>query len=224
MFVELPPKDYQAGDEHMCGLLRHVLNGTRDAAQNWEEALAATLSKLKLTRGIACTCVWQGRTRGEHVVAMVRRDDITICGKRPALERLIKMISRKHEIKKPVNGEDADLKRSGRILNRVTAWGRDGITTEADHRHFREMLMDLHLERANHIATPCVKEKEKRDKCKRRRMQGERSRVRDGQTKTRHDWDDTGDKDGWYRVQMTSDGEKTVRHPQEVTSPSTEHP
>ena len=143
----------------MCGLLRYVLYGTRDAAQNWEEELAATLSKLKLTRGIACTCVWQGRTRGEHVVAMARRDDITICGKRPAVERLIKMISRKHEIKKPVVGEDADLERSGRILHRVIGWGRDGITTEADHRHFREILMDHHLERANHTTTPCVKER-----------------------------------------------------------------
>ena len=36
VFVELPPEDYQLGDEHMCGLLRHSLCGTRDAAQNWE--------------------------------------------------------------------------------------------------------------------------------------------------------------------------------------------
>ena len=40
VFVELPPEDYQPGDEHMCGLLRDSLYGTRDAAQNWEEELA----------------------------------------------------------------------------------------------------------------------------------------------------------------------------------------
>ena len=34
VFVELPPEDYQPGDEHMCGLLRYSLYGTRDAAQN----------------------------------------------------------------------------------------------------------------------------------------------------------------------------------------------
>ena len=33
VFVELPPEDYQPGDEHMCGLLRYSLYGTRDAAQ-----------------------------------------------------------------------------------------------------------------------------------------------------------------------------------------------
>ena len=57
--------------------------------------------------------------------------------------------------------EDADLEKGGRILNRVIRWGRDGITTEADHRHAMEMLMDLDLERANHTATPCSVERKK---------------------------------------------------------------
>ena len=56
----------------MSGLLRYSLYGTSDAAQNWEEELAATLSKFKLTRGIACPSVWQCRSRGEHVVATVQ--------------------------------------------------------------------------------------------------------------------------------------------------------
>ena len=53
VFVELPPENYQPGDEHMCGLLRCSLYGPRDAAQNWEEELTSTLSSLKLTRGSA---------------------------------------------------------------------------------------------------------------------------------------------------------------------------
>ena len=57
VFVELPPEDHQPGDEHMCGLLQCSLYGTRDAARNWEEELASTLSDLNLTRGIAC--VWR---------------------------------------------------------------------------------------------------------------------------------------------------------------------
>ena len=52
-------------------------------------------------------------------------------------------------------GEDADLEKTGRILNRVIKWGCDGNTIEADQRHVREMLKDLELERANHSATPC---------------------------------------------------------------------
>ena len=129
VFVELPPEDYQAGDAHMCGLLQYSLYGTRDAAQNWEEEIASTLSDLKLTRRIAYPCVWP----------TVHGDDITIGGERSAVERLIKMKSRKCEIKKQVTGEDADLEKIGRIVNRVIKWGRDGITIEADQRHVREM-------------------------------------------------------------------------------------
>ena len=118
VFVELPPEDYQPGDEHMCGLLRYSLYGTRDAAQNWEEELAATLSSLKLTRGSACSCVWRGHIKGEDIVATVHGDDITIGGERSAVEFLIRMISKKYVIKKQVIGEDLDLEKSGRILNR----------------------------------------------------------------------------------------------------------
>ena len=69
VFVELPPEDCQAGDEHKCGLL---------PAQIWKEELASTLSDLKLTRRIACTCVWQGCIKGEHVAGTVHGDDIMI--------------------------------------------------------------------------------------------------------------------------------------------------
>ena len=119
VFVELPPEDYQPGDEHMCGLLRYSLYGTRDAAQNWEEELATTLSSLKLTRGSACSCVWRGHIKGEHIVATVDGDDITSGGERSAVEFLIRMISKKYEIKKHVIGEDLDLEKNGRILNRL---------------------------------------------------------------------------------------------------------
>ena len=145
----------------MYGLLRHVLYGTRDAAQRWEEELAATLSKLKLSRGIACTFAWQSRTRGEHVVATVQMMTPPSVDNDQAVELLTKMISRKNEIKKPVIGEDADLEKSGQILNRVIGWGRDGITVESDHRHVREILMDLHFERVNHTFTPCIEEGDK---------------------------------------------------------------
>ena len=83
VFVKLPPEDHQAGDEHMCGLLQYSLYGTRDAAQNWEEELATTVSDLKLPRGSACTCVWKGCIKGEqHTEATVHGDDITIGGER----------------------------------------------------------------------------------------------------------------------------------------------
>ena len=61
VFVELPPEDYQPGDEHMCGLLlRYSLFDAREAAHNWEEELTSTFSSLKLTWGSACPCVCRG--------------------------------------------------------------------------------------------------------------------------------------------------------------------
>ena len=90
VFVELPSKDYQAGDEHMCGLLQYSMYGTRDAAENWEEELASTLSDPMLTRGIACLCVRKDCIKGEHVVVTVHGDDIKIDGERSAVEFLIK--------------------------------------------------------------------------------------------------------------------------------------
>ena len=63
-------------------------------------------------------CVWQGCIKGEHTVATEHGHNITIGGERSALEVLIKMISSQYEIKKQVIGEDADLEKIGRILNR----------------------------------------------------------------------------------------------------------
>ena len=73
--------------------------------------LASTLSDLKLTRVSACPCVWRICIKGEDVVATVHGDDITLGGERSAVELLIKITSRKYEIKKQVIGEDPDLKK-----------------------------------------------------------------------------------------------------------------
>ena len=55
----------------------------------------------------------------EDIVATVRGDDITIGGEQSAVEFLIKIISKRYEIKKQLIWEDPDLETSGRILNRV---------------------------------------------------------------------------------------------------------
>ena len=75
------------------------------------------------------------------------------------MEVLIRMISKKYEIKKQVIGKDPDLEKSGRILNHVIEWNRDGITIETDQRHVREILKGLELERGNRSATPCALER-----------------------------------------------------------------
>ena len=68
-----------------------------------------------------------------------------------------------------------------RMLNRVNAWNRDGITIEADQRHVREILKGLELERANHSAAPCVMER--KGECKGEHQRGQ------GQIQTEYKWD-----------------------------------
>ena len=93
---------------------------------------------------------------------------------------------KRYEIKKRVlGGGGPDLEKSGRILNRVIEWGRDGITIEADQRHVRQIMKGFELERANHSATPCAVER--RDESK-----GEN---RCGRGQTKHRWNDVNDDD-----------------------------
>ena len=173
VLVKLPPEATRQATNTCAGCCNTALCGTRDAAQHWEGKLAPTLSDLKLIGGIACPCVWQGCIKGEHTAATVHEDDITIGGKRPAVEFLIKVILGKYEIKKQVIGEDADFEKSGSILIRVIEWCRDGITIEADQRHVREMLKGLELERANHSATPCAVERKKEGNARSDESKGE---------------------------------------------------
>ena len=74
--------------------------------------------------------LWQGCIKGKHTVATVHGDDITLGGKRLVVEFLIIMVSRKYEIKKQVIGEDADIEKSGRILN--------GVVTASQSRRIRD--------------------------------------------------------------------------------------
>ena len=167
--------------------------------QNWEGELASTLSDLKLTRRIACPCVWKGCIKGEDVVATVHGDDITIGGERSVVELFIRMISRKCEIKKQVIGEDADLEKSGRKLYRVIVWGRDGTTLGAR----RETLKDLGLERANHSAVPCTW-KGRMSNARSDESEGENRRGQ-GRTQTKHEWDGMSDGDDRDRPQKAGD-------------------
>ena len=128
-------------------------------------------------------------------MATVHGEDITIGGQRSAVESLVKMISKKYEIKKQVLGKDPDLEKSGKILNRVIEWDRDGITIEADQRHVREIMKGgLELERAN-SATPC--DVERRDESK--------GKNRCGRGQTKYRWNDMNDDDNRDRPWTVDD-------------------
>ena len=62
--------------------------------------------------------------------------------------------------------------------------------------------MNLDLDRANHITTPCTVEKKELDNARSDENKGE-NRAEPGQTEAQHDWDAESDR---RTVQMTSDG------------------
>ena len=62
------------------------------------------------------------------------------------MESFNRMLSKKYEIKKQMVLEDPNLEKSGRKLNRVVDWNRDGITIEAEQRHVREILRGVELD------------------------------------------------------------------------------
>ena len=68
-------------------------------------------------------------------MATVHGDDITIGGQRSAVESLIKMISKKYEIKKQVLGETQTSRRAGE--NSTTSL--NGIVTASLLRQIRGM-------------------------------------------------------------------------------------
>ena len=113
-----------------CGLLRYSVYGTRDAAQNREVELATALSNIKIDERKRVLVRVEVTSR-ERTLLQPWVEMTTIVGERSAVDFLITMISKKYEIKKQVIAEDPDLEKSGRILNRVIEWNRDGITIEA---------------------------------------------------------------------------------------------
>ena len=101
-------------------------------------------------------------------------------------------------------GEDPDLEKSGRILNRVIEWGGGGITIETDQTHVREILKGLELERANHTATPCAAESKNEGNARNDERKGENGRGQ-RQAQTKHEWDDVSEGDDRYRPRMADD-------------------
>ena len=56
VYVELPAEDKGEGD--MVGRLNFSMYGTRDAAQNWAEECANTMTKIGFERGTSSACLF----------------------------------------------------------------------------------------------------------------------------------------------------------------------
>ena len=83
VFVELPPEDYQAGDEHTCGAVAIQLVRHARRCPKWRgrDCIDTPRSQVDERERLP-VCAWEGCIKGEHIVATVHGDDITIGGER----------------------------------------------------------------------------------------------------------------------------------------------
>ena len=58
VFVEIAEEDREPGDENMVGELQYSMYGTRDAAQNWEEAYSDFMVSVGFAKGLCSPCVF----------------------------------------------------------------------------------------------------------------------------------------------------------------------
>ena len=68
----MPEEDNEEG---MCGKLNKAMYGTRDAAQNWENAYAEFMESIGFSKGKASPCIfWHP---GRNLRCVVHGDDFT---------------------------------------------------------------------------------------------------------------------------------------------------
>ena len=82
VFVELPAED--RGSEDMVGELNFSMYGTRDAAQNWGEECAKTMTDMGFEKGRASPCTFLHKDR--HIRAYIHGDDFVSVGKEEDLQ------------------------------------------------------------------------------------------------------------------------------------------
>jgi hypothetical protein len=94
VYVRLPNEDAEKGK---CGKLLKSMYGTRDAAQNWEEAYTSVMSKSGFQRGIASPCLFYHRQL--NLRAVIHGDDLTLLGHEKELNKFREAIKASFEVK-----------------------------------------------------------------------------------------------------------------------------
>ena len=151
VYIDLPEGDQQDG---MCGLLNKSLQGTRDAAQNWEAEYTEFLVNSGFKRGLASPCMFRHQRRNLRLV--VHGDDFTLLGSTGDLDWFRTQIETRFEVKfrGRIGPEDSDDK-SIKLLNRVIEWTPEGIRYEADQRHAEIIIESLGLrDNSKSVNTP----------------------------------------------------------------------
>ena len=136
VYIVLPDEALEPHERggHICGKLQYSLYGTRDAAQNWEQAYSLFLVGLGFTQGLSSPCIFHHKSR--NMTCVVHGDDFTTLGEENELQWLASKFKEKFKIKvRGVLGPGPTDCKQITLLNRVLSWGPGGISFEADQRH-----------------------------------------------------------------------------------------
>ena len=163
LYIRLPAEDAAPG---MIGKLIHMMYGTRDAANGWEEFHREKLAGIGYGAGAASSCVFANREKASSGAA--HGDDFVFEGEEPALLELEAGL-RKHMIvqKKALLGPDAGDDKHCTILNRLISYevGEQGvplIKMEADPRHVEIIVQQMGIagDGAKSVTTPGMRSPE----------------------------------------------------------------
>ena len=139
VYVELPEKDKEFGDQNKCGRLVMSMYGTRDAAINWSDECTKTLVKDGYKQGRANLCLFWHPSKKADV--MVHGDDFVALGSDESLKSTMRSLEEKYKIKVQVLGPDEEQEISA--LNKIIRWTPEGIELEADPRHAGIVIKEL---------------------------------------------------------------------------------
>ena len=157
IFIKIPSEDFVAGqDEGKLGRLRKCLYGTRDAAQNWEEAYSRFLVSVGFRRGKASPCHFSFAGEQREIMITVHGDDFTAAGSLDDLRWLQRKFQQQYEVKSKLLGpeDEHDCVQDVRVLNRLVSWTSNGIMYESDPRHAEIIIKEMGLSEAKGVQTP----------------------------------------------------------------------
>ena len=115
VYVKLPAKDLELGDEHRCGKLFMAMYGTRDDALNWAMEYGETLRSAGYVQGKGNPCLFHKKALGVSV--MVHGDDFVAVGPDNHLADVRKALEDKYELKVEMLGVGPGKSDELRILN-----------------------------------------------------------------------------------------------------------
>ena len=158
IYVALPEEAIEhEADRQKCWRLKGAMYGTRKAAQYWQSDASGTLQQCGFRMGKASPCAYVHSER--DISGIVHGDDFVVACERKDADWLLKKMGAKYAIKSTMIGEDKDLPKEARILNRLLTWHPGvGLAYEADPRHVEAIIKDTGADKLTTLTSPAVKE------------------------------------------------------------------